>query len=264
MIEDLKELYAYRQMIFSLVKKDLRGRYKGSVLGFMWTFINPLLQMGVYTLVFSIILRNDIDKYYLFLFVALVPWIFFSASLTGGADSVLASKDMLKKIYFPREVIPISTVTSAFINMILTFVVVFIVLLISGRGINLVALLYLPVVMIVEYILCLGIGLIVSALTVYLRDLQYILGIVVMALQYMTPVMYGADMVENANVPQILKTIFNLNPMTPIINIYRQILYYKEIPDLSTLLVAIITGVVFVILGAIIFRRLQRGFAEEF
>ena len=108
MIKDLKELYAYRQMIFSLVKKDLRGRYKGSVLGFMWTFINPLLQMGVYTLVFSIILRNDIDKYYLFLFVALVPWIFFSASLTGGADSVLASKDMLKKIYFPREVIPIS------------------------------------------------------------------------------------------------------------------------------------------------------------
>ena len=114
MIKDLKELYAYRQMIFSLVKKDLRGRYKGSVLGFMWTFINPLLQMGVYTLVFSIILRNDIDKYYLFLFVALVPWIFFSASLTGGADSVLASKDMLKKIYFPREVLPISYVTGAF------------------------------------------------------------------------------------------------------------------------------------------------------
>ena len=118
MIKDLKELYAYRQMIFSLVKKDLRGRYKGSVLGFMWTFINPLLQMGVYTLVFSIILRNDIDKYYLFLFVALVPWIFFSASLTGGADSVLASKDMLKKIYFPREVLPISYVTGAFVNML--------------------------------------------------------------------------------------------------------------------------------------------------
>ena len=125
MIEDLKELYAYRQMIFSLVKKDLRGRYKGSVLGFMWTFINPLLQMGVYTLVFSIILRNDIDKYYLFLFVALVPWIFFSASLTGGADSVLASKDMLKKIYFPREVLPISYVTGAFVNMLLSFVVIF-------------------------------------------------------------------------------------------------------------------------------------------
>ena len=133
MIKDLKELYAYRQMIFSLVKKDLRGRYKGSVLGFMWTFINPLLQMGVYTLVFSIILRNDIDKYYLFLFVALVPWIFFSASLTGGADSVLASKDMLKKIYFPREVLPISYVTGAFVNMLLSFVVFFGVIIFLTR-----------------------------------------------------------------------------------------------------------------------------------
>ena len=133
MIKDLKELYAYRQMIFSLVKKDLRGRYKGSVLGFMWTFINPLLQMGVYTLVFSIILRNDIDKYYLFLFVALVPWIFFSASLTGGADSVLASKDMLKKIYFPREVLPISYVTGAFVNMRWRFVVIFVVIIFTGH-----------------------------------------------------------------------------------------------------------------------------------
>ena len=94
MIKDLKELYAYRQMIFSLVKKDLRGRYKGSVLGFMWTFINPLLQMGVYTLVFSIILRNDIDKYYVFLFVALVPLIFFSASLTGGGQCSAAVSDV--------------------------------------------------------------------------------------------------------------------------------------------------------------------------
>ena len=250
-MKHLKEMYEYREMIFSLVKKDLRGRYKGSMLGFMWTFINPLLQLLVFTLVFSIIMRANYEQYYLFLFVALVPWMFFGSSVQDGSTCIMRESNMVKKIYFPREVIPISTVTSAFINMILTFVVVFIVLIFSGRGINPVALLYLPVVMIVEYILCLGIGLIVSALTVYLRDLQ-------------TPVMYGVDMVENANVPQILKTIFNLNPMTPIINIYRQILYYKQIPDLSTLLVAIITGVVFVILGAIIFRRLQRGFAEEF
>ena len=263
-MQHLKELYEYREMIFSLVRKDLRGRYKGSVLGFLWTFINPLLQLVVYTIVFSVIMRASYEQYYLFLFVALVPWMFFSSSVTDGASSILREKDMVKKIYFPREVLPIATVTSAFVNMILTFIVVFGVVIIAGRGIHIHAMLCLPIVMIVEYILCLGIGLIVSALTVYLRDLQYILGIVVMALQYMTPVMYGADMVENANVPQILKTIFNLNPMTPIINIYRQILYYKEIPDLSTLLVAIITGVVFVILGAIIFRRLQRGFAEEF
>ena len=197
MIEDLKELYAYRQMIFSLVKKDLRGRYKGSVLGFMWTFINPLLQMGVYTLVFSIILRNDIDKYYLFLFVALVPWIFFSASLTGGADSVLASKDMLKKIYFPREVLPISYVTGAFVNMLLSFVVIFGVIIFTGHGLNPLALLTLPIIMLVEYVMALGIALLSSALTVYFRDLSYILGIIAMIWQYLTPIMYSSDLVPD-------------------------------------------------------------------
>ena len=111
MIKDLKELYAYRQMIFSLVKKDLRGRYKGSVLGFMWTFINPLLQMGVYTLVFSIILRNDIDKYYLFLFVALVPWIFFSASLTGTATGYVCG--LFRRSWYNVPSVPIRASDSA-------------------------------------------------------------------------------------------------------------------------------------------------------
>ena len=97
----IKELYAYRQMIVSLVRKDLRGRYKGSVLGFLWTFINPLLQLIVYTVVFSFILRTNIEPYNLYLFVALIPWIFFSASITGGAASIVAQKDLIKKIYFP-------------------------------------------------------------------------------------------------------------------------------------------------------------------
>lgn len=106
-MERIKEIYNYRQMIFRLVRKDLRGRYKGSVLGFFWTFLNPLLQLLVYTMVFSVIMRSGIDKYYLFLFVALVPWIYFSSSLTGGATSIPGSGDMVKKIYFPRDVMPI-------------------------------------------------------------------------------------------------------------------------------------------------------------
>ena len=154
-MQHFKELYEYREMIISLVRKDLRGRYKGSVLGFLWTFINPLLQLIVYTIVFSIIMNTSYEQYYLFLFVALVPWMFFSSSVTDGAASILKEKDMVKKIYFPREVLPISTVTSGFVNMILTFIVVFVVVIISGRGLNPLALLCLPVVMIVEYILCL-------------------------------------------------------------------------------------------------------------
>lgn len=263
-MKQIKEVYNYREMIISLVRKDLRGRYKGSVLGFLWTFLNPLLQLVVFTLVFSIIMRAGYEQYYLFLFVALVPWLFFATSVQDGSTSILREKEMVKKIYFPREVLPIATVTSGFVNMLLTFVVIFGVILVSGRGVNFLALLCMPVVIIVEYILCLGIALICASLTVYLRDLQYILGIVVMALQYLTPVMYGVDMVEKASVGPWLIFLYNLNPMTPIIKIYRQILYYKEVPHLSSLLLALAIGVLFVIIGELLFSKLQKGFAEEF
>lgn len=260
----LKEIYDYREMIFGLVRRELRGRYKGSVLGFLWTFINPLLQLIVYTLVFSVIMRANIDQYYLFLFVALVPWIFFSTCLTGGAGCIVASQDMVKKIYFPREVVPIAYATSAFINMLLTFIVVFVVLIVSGFGVNLVAILYLPIVMMVEYFLALGITLLASACTVYLRDLQYILGIIAMAWQYLTPVLYSSSMVEDQlKDHKILLYIWNLNPTTPLINAYRQILYYKTIPELSTLLAAVVLGILVCVIGYVSFGSLQKGFAEE-
>lgn len=254
----LKELWAYRQMVYSLVKKDIRGRYKGSVLGFLWTFINPLLQLAVYTIVFSVIMKNGIEKYYIYLFVVLVPWIFFSTSVTSGSSSVLASKDMVKKIYFPREVMPIACVTGNFVNMLLSFVVIFGVLIFTGWGINFWAVLCLPLIMIVEYILALGIAMLTSALTVYLRDLEYVLNIIAMAWMYMTPVMYGPEMV-----PEQYRFIWNLNPMTPIAMAYRDILYYKQMPEMATLIHAFVMGVVILVLGYWIFRKLQKGFAEE-
>lgn len=258
-MKQIKELYAYREMIVSLVKRDLRGRYKGSVLGFLWTFLNPLLQLCVFTMVFSVIMKAGYEQYYLFLFVALVPWIFFQSSVQDGSTSILREKDMVKKIYFPREVLPIATVTSGFVNMLLTFIVIFVVLIFSGRGINPLALLCLPVVMIVQYVLCIGVSLIVAALTVYFRDLQYILGIVTMALQYMTPVMYGPEMV-----PDWARPIFNANPLTPVISMYRDILYYTRVPEMKSLLWALAVGVIFIVLGNFLFKKLQKGFAENF
>ncbi len=258
MMKSLKELYEYRQMIYSLVRRELRGRYKGSVLGFLWTFINPLLQLLVYTLVFSVIMRSDIDKYYIFLFVALVPWIFFSTSVQGGSTSVINSADMVKKIYFPREVLPISCVTSAFVNMILSFIVVFGVLIVTGFGINLIAVLYLPIIMIIEYIFSIGIAFLVAGLTVYFRDLSYILGIITMAWQFLTPVMYSEEVV-----PKEILPIWKVNPMTPVINAYRDILYYKTVPTLSTLIQVTAIGIIFVVIGYIAFRKMQKGFAEE-
>lgn len=263
-MKKLRELYAYREMIFSLVKRELRGRYKGAVLGFLWNFLNPLLQLIVYTLVFSVIMRAGIEKYYIFLFVALVPWIFFSTSLTGGSACILANQDLVKKIYFPREVLPIAHTTATFVNMLLSFVVVFAVLLITGFGINPVACLFLPPIMIVEYIICLGICMLVSSVTVYVRDMQNIMAIVAMAWQFLTPVMYGQEMVEGAlkNHP-VMMTIWNYNPTTPLINAYRQILYYKQIPDMKYMGMALLLGLVVCVLGWTVFSRLQRGFAEE-
>lgn len=260
----IKELYDYREMIFSLVKRELRGRYKGTALGFLWNFINPLLQLIVYTLVFSVIMRAGIEKYYMFLFVALVPWIFFSSALTGGASCIIASQDLVKKIYFPREVLPLAHTTSTFVNMLLSFIVVFAVLIVTGFGINPVACLFLPIIMIVEYIICLGVCMLFCALTVYVRDLQNILAVIAMAWQFLTPVMYGQEMVESAlaNHP-VMMTIWNYNPTTPLINAYRDILYYKRIPSMHYLGMALLLGIVVCILGWMIFGKLQKGFAEE-
>ncbi len=258
MLGRIKEIYAYREMIVSLVRRDLKGRYKGSVLGFLWTFLNPLLQLAVYTMVFSTIMRAGIENYYLFLFVALIPWIFFSTALTGGAGCILAQQDMVKKIYFPREVLPVAYVTSQFVNMLLSFIVIICVLVVSGHGFNIKAVLCLPVIMVVEYMLALGFTMVMSALTVYIRDLEYILGILAMAWQFLTPIMYT---VEQA--PEKIHWIFSMNPMTYIIIAYRDILYYGKMPKLETLLSAAVLGVLMLTVGWIVFCRLQRRFVDE-
>lgn len=258
----LKEIWDYRQMIISLVKKDLRGRYKGSVLGFLWTFVNPLFQILIYSFVFAYILPTDMDKYYLFLTVALIPWIFFQSSITGGSTSVLSQKDLVKKIYFPREVLPISYVTSCFVNMLFCFVIVFAVVIVSGTHLMILGVCYLPIIMIVEYVLALGIAMITSALTVYFRDLEHILGIISMAWMYLTPVVYSIDRYQK--LPAKLRYVMeHLNPMSPIINGYRTILYSGSIPDMSTLFEAVLLGLFFLVIGFAIFNKCKKHFAEE-
>lgn len=253
-----RELYEYREMIYSMVRRDLRGRYKSSVLGFLWTFINPLCQIIIYTLVFSHIFRMDVERYYLFLTVVMVPWVFFSTSVTGGAVSIINQQDLVKKIYFPREVLPISHVTSCFVNMLLSFLVVFPVAVMSGNGLRLQALASLPVVMLAEYLLCLGITMIISACTVYFRDLEHIMGVLMMAWIYLTPVMYDISFIPKQMLP-----LFRLNPMTPIAVAYRDILYYKKTADLKEMAVSVCVGVLMLAAGSFIFDRMQKNFAEE-
>lgn len=253
-----KELWKYREMIINLVKRDLKSRYKGSVFGFFWMFLNPLLQLFVYTAVFSVIMRMGIDKFYLFLFVALVPWIFFSTCLSGGAQVIFSQQDMVKKIYFPREVLPLSFTISQFVNMLLSFIIVLLAVLLSGIEINFVAWLFLPLIMVIEFFLALGITYIVSALNVYFRDLEHIMQILAMVWMYMTPVIYPIEMV-----PEEYTALFYLNPMTSIVNSYRNILYYGKIPEMNMLINALLMSLLVWLVGHIVFAKLQRHFVEE-
>lgn len=256
-MNDLKELYNYREMLSNLVKKDLRTRYKGSMLGFLWTFLNPLLQLVVYTFVFSTIMRAGIDKYYIYLFVALVPWIFFSTAIISSSASIISNKDLIKKIYFPRLIIPIATVNGAFMNMIFAMVVVFVALIFSGVGISK-YIVFLPVILLIEYLFTLGLSFIVSGLNVYFRDLQHILGIAIMAWMYATPIMYDINMV-----PESMRTLIYLNPMTPIVVGIRDVLYYQRVPDLYNISIILLWSVVFIVFGYFVFQKLQKGFVEE-
>lgn len=257
-MEKLRELYDYREMIKNLVLRDLKSRYKESVLGFLWMLVNPLLQLVVYTIVFSVIMRANIDKFYLFLFVALVPWIFFNSCLTGGSYVIFEAQDMIKKIYFPREIVPLAFSLSQFVNMVLSFVVIFVVVIISGVKVKLLGLLMLPLVMLIELLLGVGVSLIVSSLSVYYRDLQQILGVVALAWMYMTPILYPVEYV-----PEELGFVILLNPMAPIIVSYREILYYGKVPDATTLISALAVGIISLIVGSCVFDKLQKGFAEE-
>ncbi len=252
------EIYEYREMIRSLIARDLKSRYKGSALGFLWSFLNPLFQLIIYSLVFNLLMGNRYERYYLFLFVALVPWLFFLTSVTGGAGCVWTQKDLVNKIYFPREVLPIAYVTSQLVNMLLSYVVIFAVILVTGYGLNWRALCYFPLVILVEYMLALGITMLVSAVTVFLRDMEYVLNVLLMGWQYLSPVLYDVDFI-----PEKYNTLYMANPMAPILIAYRDIFYYQQTPRLSTLLEAAILGVAMLIIGFLVFEKLKRHFSEE-
>lgn len=258
MINHLKEIYMYRDMIYSLVRRELRGRYKGSVLGFLWTYINPLCQIIVYSIVFRIVFKVNIDKFYLYLIIGMMPWTFFNSSVQGGSTCIRAQSDMVKKIYFPREVIPISYVTSTFINMLLSFIIVFLAVFVSGYGINVHVILYLPLIMIIQYFFVLGIAFFVSAITVYFRDLEQIVGVILMAWIYATPIMYNMEYV-----PEQYRQLVVLNPMTPIVEIYHQLLYYRITPTHNYWVIAIAAAIFSCVIGVITFEKLTEGFAEE-
>ena len=239
------------------MKKDIRGKYKGSFLGVLWSFINPLLTALVYAIVFPFILKGSQDNYVTFIVIAILPWNWFTTVISQGTFCILANAGIIKKVYFPREILPISTATSGLVNFLISTPIILMFLLFSGIGFSK-YILFLPVIAIIQYLLTLAIIMITSAINVYIRDAEYIINFFVTMLFYATPVLYSADLF-----PKQFRQFLYLNPMTTIINGYRDIFYYKQMPDCLALGIIFIISILLLLLGFKIFRKLEKGFAEE-
>jgi len=253
-----KRLFNYRELLKTNVKKEVRGKYKKSFLGVLWSFLNPLLQIAVYAIVFPIILKNTQDNYLIFLCVALIPWTFFTNTIIQSASTVIANGNIVKKVYFPREILPISVTTSNAINFVISTVIILIFILFSGIGFSWCIVFY-PLILITQYFLQLGISFIISSVTVYFRDLEHLIGVFLQLLFYATPIVYAAN-----TIPEGFRNIIKMNPMACIIDAYRSIFYYQTIPNIQELLLLLGGSIIFTIIGYLIFSKLQKGFAEEF
>src|SRR5574344_675470 len=253
----LKELYQYRELLKTNVKKEIRGKYKGSFLGVLWSFINPLLMTLVYAIVFPFILKNTQDHYVTFIVIAILPWNWFTTVISNGTFCILANGGIIKKVYFPREILPISVATSGLVNYIISLPIIIAFLLFSGIGISWYILL-LPLIAITQFLLLLGIIFISSSINVYVREFEYIINFFVTMLFYATPVLYSTQLF-----PEKLRWILYLIPMTTIINSYRDIFYYHQMPNMSLLLgvLAVSCGLLFI--GVLVFKKMKKGFAEE-
>ena len=257
MFTKAKELYAYRQMLKSLVLSDLRTRYKGSVLGFLWTFINPLLTLIVYTIVFSTVMRMNVEHYAVFMFIGLLPWINFSSSIITSAGVMLRYSNLIKKIYFPHEVLPLSNVIGGIVNYLLGMVVLCIA--IWADGVNFTYhVVYFPIILLLQFTFTLALSLIVSSVTVYFRDVEHILGALVMAWFYFTPIIYPSSMI-----PDKYQSLFDANPVKSIFASYQDIFYYHRDLNWNAVGVGFIIAFLLLIIGWLVFSRLKRNFAEE-
>lgn len=245
-------------MLKNLVSKELRARYKGSFFGFLWTFFNPLFLLIVYSLVFSFVMRVETKNYAMFLFVGLLPWLFFASSLQMGASSIIANANLVKKIYFPRELIPLSIVLTNMINFVLSLVILIPALLVLNIDIKLSIIAYL-IILLIQFPLVLGFTLISSSLNVYFRDLEHIIGVALTGWFFLCPIIYPETMVPQSS----YNLYFYGNPMTPLVIAYRDIFYNGVFPDWNSLLYTLIYALAILIIGVITFRKLQKNFAEE-
>ena len=273
MLTNLRRLFGYRVLIQTLVERELKARYRGSVLGFFWSFANPLLLLLVYTFVFSVVLParfEGIDNYALFLFCGLLPWTWFSSALTESSNALLANGNLIKKVLFPAEVLPVVAVLANMAHFFLALPILLVALaLFAATPPGVTELLWFPVVVAVQFVLTLGLGLMLAALTVHFRDIKDLLSNMLTLWFFATPILYPWTMVASrgpsvGGLPPAGKVLMDLNPFAHLAISYQEILFFDGPFGHWRWLVALaLAGVALFLAGFALFDRLRDSFAEE-
>lgn len=267
MIEHLKELWQYRELLYNLILRDLKVRYKNSFLGIIWSWLNPLLMMLVFTLVFNVLRGSAIPNFHIFVLSALLPWNYFSGAVMGGISSIVGNGHLIKKVYFPREVLPLGVVLSNLVNFVIALPVLFILTWLSGIPLTGWVLL-LPLPILVGTIFAIGMVFFLSTMEVFYRDTHMIMDVAIMAWFFVTPIFYPVEQLPAqahlfgvAFDPRLW--LFRLNPMASIINTYQDLIYRGAATAPDFLLRTAVTACLFMIFGYGFFLRFSKRFGEE-
>lgn len=265
MSRSIRSLLAYRELIYNLAVRDLRLKYKRSTIGIVWSLLNPLLMMLVYTIVFSVWLRAVHTEpgrpYWVLVVGGLLAWTFFASAWGSAPGAFVHSSNLVSRVFFPVEALPIAGVLANFVNFLISLVILLVVLAVVRMPLG-VSLVVLPVILIAQLAFTIGISLLLATLTVYLRDLEHLIGIALVALMYLTPVIYPLDA---AAVPAIGKWIpfLKLNPLAWFLDSYHAVLFYGTWPEPVEFTLMLAASLVALVLGYVVFLRLRARLPEE-
>ena len=248
----LEELYGSQNVLYQLVSQQLILRYRRTALGFLWTLINPLLMMSVMALVFSTLFKADLKTFTVFLFSAMIPWTFFSSLVSQAGNSFINNEGLIKKIYLPKAIFPLSIAIALFIDSALSFFALFAIIIAIGGALSW-SILFIPIAYILLFCFSLGIGLIMSVATVFFRDLQHVILIAMQGLFFLTPIIYKHGALEGK-----VGWLVGLNPVVPFIELFRAPLTMARMPNSDVIFQAALISISAMAIGVFVFLRQEK------
>ncbi len=256
-IDHIRQLGKHRALVWALTTRELKGRYRGSVLGFLWTFLNPLLLLLVYSLVFSVYFRVEMEHYSVYMFTGLLPWIFFSQSMLDGAGSVVDAGSLVTKVTFPMQVLPANRVLVNFVNFLLSLPILVVFMVISGKQLSWHFALF-PVVALVHLLFTFALALILTTMCVFLRDTRHIMGNLLTLWFFLTPILYPLS-----SVPPRFHWAVMANPAAIFTMAYDDVCFYGRMPRWDYLGIMVLASLVLLVIGIRLFEAYKEYFAEK-